>query len=96
MADSTKHFNPVVTSGLFKPQKHTRKTNKKTHTHSHVIKMFYSKIFKWVSGIKGLEGHSFLKPSATQGVSLWRVKSSGVTRSKIYKWVSGIKGLLRA
>ena len=42
MADSTKHFNPVVTSGLFKPQKHTRKTNKKTHTHSHVIKMFYS------------------------------------------------------
>ena len=40
-----------------------------------------------------IKGHCFLKPFAAQGVSLWRVKSSGVRRSKIYKSLLGSKGL---
>ena len=31
---------------------------------------------------------------SAQGVSLWRVKSSGVRQSKIYKSLLGIKGLI--
>ena len=62
------------------------------------IACFYQNkwLWAWVVLKEFLESREYHtnEPFSAQGVSLWRVKSSGVRQSKIYKSLLGIKGLI--
>ena len=53
---------------------------------------FFVSRFEWGSQLSNVKGDSVLTLSPPR-VSLWRVKSSGITQSKIYKWPLVVKGL---